>query len=359
MKKKSIGKRILAFVGILLAAVLTLILLLVAFLSIAEFRPDAIEQVDAEGTAEKTLSVGETVTVMTWNIGYGVLGEDADFFMDGGTMVRAEDRETVLKNMNGIEAEIQKIQPDILLLQETDRGSSRSLKINEYAMLEGDLSGYVSAFANNYKVAYIPYPMPPLGTVDSGIATFSAFPMQDNERVQLPVPFSWPVRTINLKRCLLISRIPIDGSDRELVIVNLHLEAYDEGEGKLAQTKMLADLLKEEAERGNYVIAGGDFNQVFSSVNTDAVPLYEGNWEAPEIDVRQFSEHFSFLMDETVPSCRLLNMPYRNADRSTFQYYIIDGFIVSDNLEIETVETQDIGFVYADHNPVVLKVTVR
>lgn len=359
MKKKSVGKRILAFVGILLAAVLTLILLLVAFLSIAEFRPDAIEQVDAEGTAEKTLSVGDTVTVMTWNIGYGVLGEDADFFMDGGTMVRAENRETVLKNMNGIEAEIQKIQPDILLLQETDRGSSRSLKINEYAMLEGDLGGYVSAFANNYKVAYIPYPMPPLGTVDSGIATFSTFPMQDNERVQLPVPFSWPVRTINLKRCLLISRIPINGSERELVIVNLHLEAYDEGEGKLPQTKMLADLLKEEAEKGNYVIAGGDFNQVFSSVNTDAVPLYEGNWEAPEIDVRQFGEHFSFLMDETVPSCRLLNMPYRNADRSTFQYYIIDGFIVSDNLVIETVEAQDIGFVYADHNPVVLKVTLR
>ncbi|MBR2643952.1 MAG: endonuclease/exonuclease/phosphatase family protein [Clostridia bacterium] len=359
MKKKSVGKRILAFVGILLAAVLTLILLLVAFLSIAEFRPDAIEQVDAEGTAEKTLSVGDTVTVMTWNIGYGVLGEDADFFMDGGTMVRAENRETVLKNMNGIEAEIQKIQPDILLLQETDRGSSRSLKINEYAMLEGDLGGYVSAFANNYKVAYIPYPMPPLGTVDSGIATFSTFPMQDNERVQLPVPFSWPVRTINLKRCLLISRIPINGSERELVIVNLHLEAYDEGEGKLPQTKMLADLLKEEAEKGNYVIAGGDFNQVFSSVNTDAVPLYEGNWEAPEIDVRQFGEHFSFLMDETVPSCRLLDQPYRNADRSTFQYYIIDGFIVSDNLVIETVEAQDIGFVYADHNPVVLKVTLR
>lgn len=56
MKMKSIGKRILAFIGILLAAVLTLILLLVAFLSIAEFRPDAIEQVDAEGTAEKRCS---------------------------------------------------------------------------------------------------------------------------------------------------------------------------------------------------------------------------------------------------------------------------------------------------------------
>ena len=57
------------------------------------------------------------------------------------------------------------------------------------------------------------------------------------------------------------------GSDKELVIVNVHLEAYDSGEGKEAQTKMLAELLKKEQEAGNYVIAGGDFNQAFSNVD--------------------------------------------------------------------------------------------
>ena len=34
-------------------------------------------------------------------------------------------------------------------------------------------------------------------------------------------------------------RVPIEGTDRELVLVNLHLEAYDDGEGKIAQTRQL------------------------------------------------------------------------------------------------------------------------
>ena len=53
------------------------------------------------------------------------------------------------------------------------------------------------------------------------------------------------------------------GSDREPVLVNLHLEAYDDGEGKIAQTNQLRDYIEDEYAKGNYVIAGGDFNQVF------------------------------------------------------------------------------------------------
>ncbi len=358
-KKRSIGKRILRAIGIVVAAVLVLVVGLLAFLSIAEFRPKDRETVAIEGTASKKPAVGDSITVMSWNIGYGALGEDADFFLDGGTKVRAESASAVEANMKGIFDEADAVRPDILLLQETDRGSSRSRMVEEYELFRTHMPAYSSAFANNYKVAYVPYPMPPLGKINSGVATFSGYAIDDAERVQLPVPFSWPLRTINLKRCLLVSRMPIEGSGRELVIVNLHLEAYDDGEGKLAQIKMLADLLKAEAEKGNYVIAGGDFNQIFSSVDACAFPEYEGNWKAPEIDVAQFGEDWSFLMDETVPSCRLLDKPYKGADPDTFQYYIIDGFIVSGNIAVESMETLDLGFVFADHNPLVLKITLR
>ena len=122
---------------------------------------------------------------------------------------------------------------------------------------------------------------------------------------------------------------------------------------------MLADLLVQEKAKGNYVIAGGDFNQVFSSVQTDSYPVYDNNWQAPVIDISLFGEEWSFLMDETVPSCRLLNKPYQGADHNTFQYYIIDGFIVSDNLIIESFEAQNLDFVYSDHNPVLLKLTLQ
>ena len=83
----------------------------------------------------------------------------------------------------------------------------------------------------------VPYPLPPIGRVTSGIMTFSSFEVSDAERIQLPCPFSYPIRLCNLKRCLIVSRIPIAGSEHELVIVNLHLEAYDSGEGKAAQLR--------------------------------------------------------------------------------------------------------------------------
>ena len=357
-KKRSVAARIFGTIGIVLLCIVLLLGGLIGFLTIAEYRPAETETAAVEGTATKTLKAGDSFRIVSWNIGYAALGENADFFMDGGTMVRGEKIEGVLKNLDGIERTIDTLQPDILFIQEIDRGSSRSRMVNEYKRITEHLSAYQNSFANNYKVAYVPYPVPPLGKVDSGVATYTAYAVREAQRVQLPIPFSWPVRAINLKRCLLISRVPIEGSDKELVLVNLHLEAYDDGEGKLAQTKMLAELLDAEAEKGNYVIAGGDFNQIFSSADESAFPIKEGNWQAGKIDVAQFHADWQFLMDETVPSCRLLNEPYKGADPDTFQYYLIDGFIVSGNIRVDELATQDLGFVNSDHNPVLLQLTL-
>ena len=42
--------------------------------------------------------------------------------------------------------------------------------------------------------------------------------------IALPESFTWPVKTCNLKRCMLETRIPLEGSDKELVMINFHLE---------------------------------------------------------------------------------------------------------------------------------------
>ena len=357
-KKRSVAARIFGGIGIFLLVVVLLAGGLIGFLSLTEYRPQETETVALEGAASGTLKAGDSFSIVSWNIGYAALGEDADFFMDGGCMVRGESKEAVAANLEGIKDVIDSLDPDILFLQEIDRGSSRSYMTDEYSQMKEHLAAYQNAFANNYKVAYVPYPMPPLGKVDSGVATFSSYVATDAQRVQLPVPFTWPVSTINLKRCLLISRVPIEGSDKELVLVNLHLEAYDDGEGKIAQTAMLADILDREAEKGNYVIAGGDFNQIFSSTDGSAFPIKEGNWEAGKIDVTQFAGEWQFMMDENVPSCRLLDGPYKDADHESFQYYLIDGFIVSSNIRVELLETQDLGFKVSDHNPVLMRVTL-
>ena len=73
----------------------------------------------------------------------------------------------------------------------------------------------------------------------------------------------------------------LEGSDKELVLINLHLEAYDDGDAKQIQTEELLKLLTTEYEKGNYCIAGGDFNQTFSEVDATKYPLIDSSyWQA-------------------------------------------------------------------------------
>ena len=347
-------KRVLKILGTLIALVVICFGALLAFLSITEYKPENIEMLQVSGEASGTLKTGEEVRVLSWNLGYGALGDNADFFMDGGKGVTTADTPRVMENMTSIMKTVQELDPDLMLFQETDRRSARSHLIDETALLAEQFPGMQYDFANNFKVAFLPYPIPPIGKVDSGIMTMSSYPVREAQRLKLPCPFSWPIRMANLKRCLAVHRIPVDGTDRELVLVNLHLEAYDEGDGKAAQTRMLKDVLEKELEDGNYVIAGGDFNQTFSNVDISAYPAQEGKWASGMIEEEEFGEHWNLLMDPKVPTCRSLDQPYAGANQETFQYYVIDGFIVSDNIEVVSLETLDEGFTATDHNPVLL-----
>lgn len=357
-KKRSLFARFFRFLGSLLLIVLLLAAGLIGYLSFTEFKPSDTESIEIQGNAARTLSSGDDLTIASWNIGYGALGEHADFFMDGGSMVQAADSARVLKNMEGILYKIDSMRPDILLIQEADVHSARSRYVNEYASLQAHLEDCEASFANNFKVAFLPYPIPPIGKIDSGIATFSVYSVSDAQRIQLPIPFSWPIRMANLKRCLLVSRIPVQNG-KELVLINLHFEAYDDGSGKAAQTGMLSDLINAEIDKGNYVIAGGDFNQTFASADASLYPTQEGNWAAPLMDETQFDDRCVFLMDSSVPSCRSLYKPYADADKDSFQYYLLDGFIVSANVTVRSFAAQDFGFEYADHNPILLQVTLQ
>ncbi|MBQ9416293.1 MAG: endonuclease/exonuclease/phosphatase family protein [Clostridia bacterium] len=352
------GARIGITVGCVFLVILLAVVLLIPFLFITEYRPKESETVEVKGEPALHAQTGKPMTLMTWNLGYGALGDNADFFMDGGKMVMSASKERVQENLEDIFSHIRENDPDLLFVQEIDIKSTRSHHINELKQLREELEGYASSFAYNFKVAFIPYPVPPIGRVESGIATFSRFAVESAERVQLPIPFSGPIRLANLKRCLLVNRIRLDGTDKELVLFNLHLEAYDDGEGKIAQTEELVKLLQEEADKGNYVIAGGDFNQIFSSLDKGLYPIQEGQWAPGTIDTEAFDERWQFLMDPDTPSCRSLIEPYVGADRDTFQYYLIDGFILSSNIHPEELRTLDLGFKATDHNPVLLRFTL-
>ncbi|WP_028042887.1 endonuclease/exonuclease/phosphatase family protein, partial [Candidatus Stoquefichus massiliensis] len=344
-------KRIMKRIGIGVLGVVIIIVSVLAYYTIQEYRPDQIENIEVKSEG-KLLNVNQTIKILSLNTGYAGLDKSQDFFMDGGNMVRPDSQEIINQNLIGITNILKTYQSDVYFLQEVDLNSKRSYNINQIEYYENQL-GLTGLFARNFKVSYVPYPWPPIGKVESGIMTMSQLQISSASRISLPESFSWPIKTANLKRCMLETRIPIEDSDKELVLINFHLEAYDSGEGKIAQTRMLAEKLKAEYDKGNYVIAGGDFNQTFEGSKEYPIVDKEG-WVPGIISKNDLPEHFDFAIGDQYPTCRLLNHPY-TSDYETSQVYIIDGFIVSDNIEIKDVENINDDFKYTDHQPVQLE----
>lgn len=343
-------------VGILLLAVVLALLGLLLYLSVREYCPEAVEPAWTAGAAQDQPAAGGELTLLTWNIGFAGLGEESDFFMDGGRMTRPTEAVSS-KNLHGVLDTLETVPADIVLLQEVDVDSKRSYYVDQRAALRDAFAG-MAAFAPNYVCDYVPYPIPDtIGRVESGVLTLSRFRMEELQRVSLPVPFSWPIRIANLKRCLLTARLPLAGTDAELVLVNLHLEAYDDGTVKRMQTEQLVQLLQEEYEAGNYVIAGGDFNQSFAGVGENYPLLDPDLWHPSTLERDILPSDWTIAFDDALPTCRLLNQPYAPDDPAT-QYYVIDGFLCSPNVTVQSVSTLDEGFQFADHNPVLLTVTL-
>lgn len=351
------AKRIAKIFLIILGAVLLLVAGLVLWLSVCEFNPADVTDVKVENhsqVGELSPFLDQELSVISWNIGYAGLGKGSDFFMDGGENVSSADQDGVKTSLLGIYKQLYSSdnRASIYMLQEVDQNSSRT-----YGMDERDcLSIYNSSYALNYSCPFVPYPLPPIGRVNSGLLTTTMYDIDSSERISLPCPFSWPVSTANLKRCLLVSYLPIEGSDKKLVIVNLHLEAYDDGEGKIAQTKQMREFIQSEYEKGNYVIAGGDFNQIFPGGLEKYPNEHPELWEPGIIPEDIMPEGWSLAYDLETPSCRLLNQPYDPSDTENTQHYVLDGFIISPNVELISVETLNVGFEFSDHNPVQLKV---
>ncbi|MCR4807592.1 MAG: endonuclease [Lachnospiraceae bacterium] len=350
-------KKVIKFIGGTLGVILLAAALFIGVLTVTEYKPAEREILIEAHDAEPVIGPGDSLTIASLNCGYGALGDNADFFMDGGRSVYTADRERLAANLSGITETLKSLDADVIFMQEVDIDSSRSYGTDERTYLRDAIDGADECFAYNFKVLYVPYPLPPIGRVNSGLYALSSYEIDSAERISLPCPFKWPIRTANLKRGLEIMRIPLKDTDKELVLVNLHLEAFDNGEGKIEQTKKLASILTEEAGKGNYVIAGGDFNQTFSDVE-NPYPVYEGEWQAGLIDKSDFPDDLAFYMDSSAPSCRSLSRAYAGESADDFPFFIIDGFIVSSNVKVDSMETISKDFLYTDHNPIRLKVTL-
>ena len=297
-----------------------------------------------------------------WNIGYAGLGEESDFFyeksslLSGGSMVRPP-KAIMEKNWQGIQQQAKAVKTDYWLFQEVDYGAKRSYFVNQFAGLEALFPDQFSSYAVNYKVGRVPVPVlepwKVYGQVNSGLATFTRFQPAFHQRIQLPGNYSWPTRIFMLDRCAAMYRFP-HANGKDLVVFNIHNSAYDDGSLKAQQMDYLKALFQAEYEEGNYVIAGGDWNQSPPFFKADAfiVPKPE-DYVPSNIDPEAFSSKWQWAYDPRTPTNRKVSEPFKQGDSFVT---LIDFFLVSPNVKIKTVKGINLEFQFSDHQPVWMEV---
>ena len=345
-----------------IAAVLIAAAAYVAYVFISYSRIEDNVSLPSEGNSDMAASVGTTYTAVTYNAGFGAYTPDFTFFMDGGRESRARSEESVIECTNGVASTALAFDPDIALYQEVDTDSTRSWHVDQAGMIKdafAEKGAYDSVFAQNYHSAYLMYPLTsPHGASNSGILTLSRFDITSSVRRSLPIAKGFK-KILDLDRCYEISRIPVDNG-KELVVINLHLSAYgsDAAQGS-AQLEMLFADMAAEYEKGNYVICGGDFNHDFTNGSKEYFNPgtdREYAWCEPfpdDLIPGGFEKCTDY--ESMMHTSRYTDVPY---SEDSF-VVILDGFIISDNIECEYVQNIDTGYLYTDHNPVVMRFSLK
>ena len=343
----------LAFALFLMTVIVYLLYVIVSY-----SRIDDDIALEVSGNRTEAAINGE-YTVMTYNVGFGAYSPEYTFFMDTGEMKSGEktqghygkaiSKEDVEKNTAGSIGLIKEHSPDFCIVQEVDYDSSRSYKVDQRSAFMG-IEGYCSVFAENYHSSYLMYPFnDPHGKNNAGIVTLSKYKIADSRRYAFPISDGFSKFT-DLDRCFSVTHIPV--GEKTLSLISLHMSAYDKGGViRKQQAELLKSVLSAEYEKGNYVIAGGDFNQdligdLAKFESEQAIPEWVSTYDGKDIP-----DGFSIVADKNsdVGSCRGADVVW---ERGKTYICMIDGFIVSDNVTVKSVNVIDADFAFSDHNPV-------
>ena len=352
-------KKILRTIGWILLILILTFVGFVAYITITDYKPDKVEVIVERNSIKNINELQQdTFSFIDWNIGYAGLGQEMDFFYDGGVMSKPtkELSEKYLSNI--INFVVSSDTVDFWVLQEVDIKAKRSYNKNQVELVTNAKSGSYGVFAKNYMVQYVPVPIDdPMGYVEAGLMTFSDFAPVEALRFAYPLIAAWPDKLFLLDRCFLLNRYQTKNG-KDLVIINTHNSAYVyDSVLRIEELQILKTVMLDEFGKGNYVIAGGDWNQ--------NPPGYvpSGNYNGHKFIASQVKMNSTFMpegwkwaYDNSTPTNRSNNKSYVIGENTTT---CLDYFLTSPNVDILDVDVIDLKFKDSDHNPVYLKAKLK
>ena len=235
-----------------------------------------------ENSYESTTNSDSIFSIVTYNIGY----------LSGMTnnTTKARPKELFDANLSKAKKLFTELNPDIIAFQEIDYNAKRSYEINQEEELSKLGYNYVARTVN-WDKKYVPFPyFPPsshFGKVVSGQSILSKYPIKNQERIVLDRVENTPFfkNAFYLDRLLQVIKLDVNG--KELVVMNVHLEAFD----KETRVKQLQYVVKKfiEFSESFPTILLGDFNsdpnfenpaiaQVLSLKNTGCAAFTKENF---------------------------------------------------------------------------------
>lgn len=332
---------------------LTYIIVILAMNTLNDYKPEdaAIKRSHSAG-AHDTVFQG-TYSMLSWNIGYGGLNKNADFFYDGGSMVFPGEKE-YNQSINQIFERLHSFDSiAFILLQEVDTASARSYYTNQYQNISSRLKKHHGTFIKNYDVSFVPVPLfNPLSRVISGFSLFGIYRAAEIRMTVFPGKFPWPRHLFMPDRCFMTCSY-ITGSGKYLHIIHTHNSAFDNGTLREQQINLLNRHMELLYARGDYVIAGGDWN--INPPGYKNTHFLSGDI-AFEVSLsakyKLGGKDWTIAFDPQYPTNRDVSTQYVPGQTPAT---IIDFFVCSPNIDVVRVETLHDGFLHSDHQPVYLR----
>ncbi len=211
------------------------------------------------------LKPGQPFKVLNYNVQF-MAGKNYVFFFDVPNHPNPDKRPSpadITKTLHEVVRIIQAEDPDIILLQEVNNGSSRTYYEDQLARLLPLLSkAYVCHTAAFFwKAAFIPDPRI-MGAEGWKQVIISKYRISEATRHQLALVSSdnFITRQFKPKRAVLEVRLPREDG-QELIVFNAHLSAFAQGDDTMQKQVAQVDSMLDNLNQANIPwIIGGDLN---------------------------------------------------------------------------------------------------
>jgi len=291
-------------------------------------------------TAKKALSI------LTWNIGYAGLGSEASFVADGGDYIRSLSRNEIQNASETIADKIKSSAVDVALIQENSKKSFMTRGVPVEEIIRQKLDTKLFIYWEDFKTIFVPSWL----SFSHGMSIYSDHIPEWLFALKLPKTGVFYGGLLQKHYGGVVSRFPIDNSNRAWIIINVHLAGYDD-DAKIRnrQCQAVIDYSIEAYKRGDFVVVGGDWNLKLSNLNLEFTEKEKSQFWLRPFPRRLLPAGWKVRTGDFAPTIRLLDQKYIEGQGFTTS---VDGFLISPNVEIVRCEAQDLKFANSDHNPV-------